>query len=93
MGGMTELAPSLVELARRFGVATEYEDWTGRRVLVPEATLVAVLAALDVTAGTEQQRNAALTAQLRTYWARPMPATIVGRTGEQTRFWVHVTPR
>lgn len=91
MGGMTELAPSLVELARRFGVATEYEDWTGRRVLVPEATLVAVLAALDVTAGTEQQRNAALTAQLRTYWARPMPATIVGRTGEQTRFWVHVT--
>ncbi|ORA84883.1 4-alpha-glucanotransferase [Mycobacterium malmoense] len=88
---MTELAPSLVELARRFGVATEYEDWTGRRVLVPEATLVTVLAALDVTAGTEQQRNAALTAQLRTYWARPMPATIVGRTGEQTRFWVHVT--
>ena len=36
MGDMTELAPSLVELARRFGIATEYEDWTGRRVLVPE---------------------------------------------------------
>ena len=43
MGGMTELAPSLVELARRFGIATEYDDWTGRRVLVSEATLVAVL--------------------------------------------------
>jgi 4-alpha-glucanotransferase len=91
MGGMTELAPSLVELARRFGIATEYDDWTGRRVLVSEATLVAVLAALGVTGGTEQERNAALTAQLRSYWARRMPATIVGRTGVQTRFWVHVT--
>src|ERR1700685_1566762 len=60
MGGMTELAPSLVELARRFGIATGYEDWTGRRVLVPEATLVAVLAALGVVASTEQDRNTAL---------------------------------
>jgi 4-alpha-glucanotransferase len=91
MGAMTELAPSLVELARRFGIATEYDDWTGRRVLVPEHTLVAVLAALGVAAGTEQERNVALTAQRRSYWQRRMPATIVGRTGEQIRFWVHVT--
>lgn len=91
MSGMTELAPSLVELARRFGIATEYQDWTGRRVLVPEATLVAVLAALGVAAGTERERNAALTAHRRSYWERRMPATIVGRTGEQIRFWVHVT--
>ena len=46
MGGMTELAPSLVELARRFGIATGYADWTGRQVLVSETTLVAVLASL-----------------------------------------------
>lgn len=91
MGDMTELAPSLVELARRFGIATGYDDWTGRQVLVPETTLVAVLAALGVAADTEQQRNAALTAQLRSYWARPLPPTIVGRAGAQTRFWVHVT--
>ncbi|OBH02812.1 MULTISPECIES: 4-alpha-glucanotransferase [unclassified Mycobacterium] len=88
---MTELAPSLVELARRFGIATEYEDWTGRAVPVPEETLVAVLAALGVAAGTEQERNAALTAHRRSYWQRRMPATIVGRTGEQIRFWAHVT--
>ncbi|ORV87506.1 4-alpha-glucanotransferase [Mycobacterium interjectum] len=88
---MPELAPSLVELARRFGIATEYEDWTGRPVLVPGETLVAVLAALGVEAGTEQERNAALTAQRRAYWRRRMPATIVGRTGEQIRFWAHVT--
>ncbi|OSC39716.1 4-alpha-glucanotransferase [Mycobacterium decipiens] len=87
---MTELAPSLVELARRFGIATGYEDWTGRQVPVSEATLVAILAALGVAAKTEQQRNDALTAQLRSHWARPLPATIVARAGAQTRFWVHV---
>ncbi len=91
MGGMTELAPSLVELARRFGVATGYDDWTGRRMQVPETTLVAVLAAFGVAAGTEQDRNAALTSHLRSHWARPLPATIVGRSGAQIRFWVHVT--
>ncbi len=91
MSGMTELAPSLVELARRVGIATDYEDWTGRAVPVPEETLVAVLAAFGVAAGTEQERNAALTAHRRSYWERRMPATIVGRTGEQIRFWAHVT--
>ena len=86
MGGMTELAPSLVELARRFGIATAYEDWTGRQVQVTESTLVAVLAALGIAAGTEQERNVALAAQLRAYWERRLPATIVGRTGAPTRF-------
>ncbi|BBX96440.1 4-alpha-glucanotransferase [Mycobacterium lacus] len=88
---MTELAPSLVELAKRFGIATGYEDWTGRHVLVSEATLVAVLAALGVSASNERERNAALTAHLRSYWARRLPATIVARAGAQARFWVHVT--
>ncbi|MBW0019156.1 MAG: 4-alpha-glucanotransferase [Mycobacterium sp.] len=88
---MTEPAPSLLELARRFGIATGYEDWAGRHVPVSEATLVAVLAALGVPAATEQERNVALRAQLRSYWARQLPATIVGRVHAQTRFWVHVT--
>ncbi|MBV8786661.1 MAG: 4-alpha-glucanotransferase [Mycobacterium sp.] len=88
---MTELAPSLVELARRYGIATEYEDWTGRRVPVPRTTLVAVLAALGVAGDDEQERNVALTAKLRSYWARRLPPTVVGRTGEQIRFWAHVT--
>jgi len=49
---MTELAPSLVELARRLGIATSYQDWSGRQVFVPESTLVAVLGALGVSAGS-----------------------------------------
>ncbi|MGN6335777.1 4-alpha-glucanotransferase [Mycobacterium sp.] len=88
---MTELAPSLIELARRYGIATEYEDWSGRRVRVSEATLKAALGALDVAADNEQERNVALSAKLRSHWARGLPATIVGRTGEQIRFWAHVT--
>ena len=40
----------LAELARRYGVATEFDDWIGRRVAVPDDTLVAVLGALGVTA-------------------------------------------
>lgn len=88
---MTELAPSLVELARRYGISTGYQDWTGRYVLVPERTLVAVLAALGVSAASEEERNAALTVQARGYWARSLPATVVARAGGQTRFWVHVT--
>lgn len=91
MGAMTELAASLVELARRFGIATEYRDWKDQDVLVSEATLVAVLAAFGVAARTEKERNTALTNQLRSYWTRWMPATIVARAGEQVRFWVHVT--
>ena len=90
MSGMTSLAPSLVELAGRFGISTWYVDWTDRHVTVPEATVVSVLAALGVAASTEQDRNEALTGHLKAYWARRMPATIVGRTGAQTRFWVHV---
>ena len=40
IGGMTEPAASLVELARRYGVATEYVDWTGSHATVAESTLV-----------------------------------------------------
>ena len=88
---MSPLAPSLVELARRYGIATDYEDWSGRRIDVPESTLVAVLAALGVAAADEAERNAALAAHDRAHWSRPLPPTILGQAGAQTTFWVHVT--
>ena len=88
---MTDLAPSLVELARRYGVATEYVDWTGKHAGVPETTLIAVLEALGVPAATEDERIAALAAHDRDYWARSLPPTIVGRSGSASSFWVHVT--
>jgi 4-alpha-glucanotransferase len=88
---MTELAPSLVELARRYGVAAEYDDWTGGHRAVSESTLVAVLGALGVSAGTEDERQAALFTQDREHWRRTLPPTVVTRTGLPTAFWVHVT--
>jgi 4-alpha-glucanotransferase len=88
---MTAHQPSLVELSRRYGVATEYEDANGRHVVVPDSTLIAVLAALGVRANTEDERTAALHAHERAYWARSLPPTIIARAGSPTTFWVHVT--
>jgi 4-alpha-glucanotransferase len=88
---MNSQAPSLAELAGRFGIATEYQDWSGRRIEVPESTLVAVLAAFGVAAATESERAAAQTAHYRGYWSRVLPPTILGRPGAPTMFWVHVT--
>ncbi|BCI53511.1 4-alpha-glucanotransferase [Mycolicibacterium litorale] len=88
---MTELSPALVELAARHGVATHYEDWTGTQVPVPESTLISVLAALGVPAADDDERAVALSEHDRRYWRRPLPPTILGRTGSTSTFWVHVT--
>jgi 4-alpha-glucanotransferase len=88
---MTELAASLVELARRHGVAATYHDWTGGHRVVSESTLVAVLAALGVAAATEDDRQAALLTLDRDHWRRTLPHTVVARSGRATPFWVHVT--
>jgi 4-alpha-glucanotransferase len=85
------MAPSLVELAGRFGIATAYDDWSGRRVGVPESTLIAVLAAFGIAAADEAERNAARAAHERGHWSRALPPTIIGQAGSQTTFWVHVT--
>jgi len=88
---MNQQAPSLAELAGHFGIATDYQDWSGRRIEVPESTLLVVLAALGVAAATESERSAAQTAHDRRFWSRALPPTILGRPGVPTTFWVHVT--
>jgi 4-alpha-glucanotransferase len=89
MADMTDAA--LAALARKFGVATEYDDWVGHRIEVPEPTLIAVLGALGVAAETAGQRSAALADHDRSHWSRPLPPTIVTRSGDAATFWVHVT--
>lgn len=88
---MTSSSPALLELAHRYGVAAEFDDWTGRRTGVPESTLVAVLEALGVPAGSEQERADALAAHDRQYWERPLPPIVLGRATVASSFWVHVT--
>ncbi len=87
---MTQPHSSLSELARRFGVATDYQDWNDEAVPVEASTLVAVLGALGVDAGTEESCIAALAQHTRRYWSRWLPPTIVGRAGTETSFWAHV---
>ncbi len=84
-------APDLAELARRFGVATEYAAFSGDTVHVAPATLISVLTAMGVTAATERDRGTALADWDHRYWARALPPTVVGRAGTETPFWVHVT--
>jgi len=88
---MTELPHSLVDLSDRYGVATGFHDWTGRRQVVSEATLVSALAALGVPAATDAERAEALAAHDREYWHRRLPPTIVTRSGAAGSVWVHVT--
>jgi 4-alpha-glucanotransferase len=88
---MVETPQSLAELARRYGVATEFQDWTGRHIDVPDTTLIAVLAALGVRAATEDDRAAALASHDRDHWAHSLPPTIVARADCEASFWVHVT--
>lgn len=84
---MSELA----DLAQLYGVATDFVDWRGRHVPVSEHTLVGVLAALGVPAGSEAEREQAHRALDRAYWGRTLPSTVVARSGTPSSFWVHVT--
>lgn len=88
MAPMTDA--SLSALADRMGVATSYYDWVGNRVGVTESTTRAVLAALGVRAETEEDCAAALSELDRRHWSRPLPATVITRSGAETTFWVHV---
>lgn len=82
--------PWLTALADRLGVACAYHDWTGNFLTVQPSTVVNVLAALGVRAETEQDCAAALSELDRRHWSRPLPPTVVTRSGAETSFWVHV---
>jgi 4-alpha-glucanotransferase len=78
------------DLAAAYGVATDYWDWQGRHVVVETATMVAVLAALDVDAATEGSARQAAATQQDAAWARMLPPVLVTRQGWQPTFDVHV---
>ncbi len=81
------LSPQLAELAETYGVATEFWDWQGRHVEVPEATVVAVLGAMDVDA---TDPGAALHQHWLARWRRMLPPVLVTREGWQPTVDVHV---
>lgn len=87
---MTPMTASLRSLAERMGVAAAYHDWVGNFVTVEDETIIAVLAALGIQAQTEADCVAAHLDQDRLHWSRPLPPTVVARSGSECSFWVHV---
>src|SRR4051794_25039513 len=69
------------ELATAYDVAVDYWDWQGRHVVVSTATLVSVLGALGVDAGSAASARAGLAAKADAAWRRLLPPVLVAREG------------
>lgn len=76
---MTELSPNLVALATACGVATEYWDWRGEYVAVPESTVVAALEALGWEASTSAAAGRSLARLESDRWRRMLPPVVTMR--------------
>jgi 4-alpha-glucanotransferase len=85
-----ELFPALRRLAEIYGIATEFWDWQGRHVDVPAETVIAVLAALDVDAGTPEAAAQAVAEREAAPWRRMLPSSLVIRAGWAPTVNVHV---
>ena len=91
MAGVTDdLSAPLSRLAAAYGVATEFWDWRGQHTRVPSMTVIAVLAALGVAAGTEAEARAALQAWEDGPWRLMVPPCVVTRAGTARQVYVHV---
>ena len=85
---MTEPEP-LALLAAAHGVATCYQDWSGRRIDVGRPAVVAALACLDVDASTPLAVADALREVEAAPWRRLLPPVVVVR-GSTGAVEVHV---
>jgi 4-alpha-glucanotransferase len=88
----TAEAPSaqLVQLARAYGVATEYWDWVGEHVTVSASTIRSVLGALGVEASTDEAVAVSLLEAVERPWRRMLPPVVVVRSGQTPSVPVHV---
>ncbi len=85
-----DLSAALAQLAAAHGVATEFWDWRGQHTRVPSSTVVAVLAALGVTARTEDEAREALQSCEDAPWRLMVPPCVVARAGVVRHVYVHV---
>ncbi len=73
--------PALARLADVHGIATEYWSFFGERVVVPAATLQAILRAMGVDASSDAAVQGALVEAEEAPWRELLPASIVSRPG------------
>lgn len=86
-----QLVPEdVAALAHAFGIATEYFDQQGNHKLVPSATVLKVLEALGVDAGSDSGRAAAWDRVHNGAWRRMLPHTVVAAEGAAKPVFVHV---
>jgi 4-alpha-glucanotransferase len=71
----------LEQLASALGVATSYDDWSGRSVDVAEPAVIAALAAMGVDASSDAAIGAALAEVDEAPWRRLLPPSVVVRGG------------
>ncbi|PNI08285.1 4-alpha-glucanotransferase [Arthrobacter sp. AFG7.2] len=80
----------LQQLADAHGVGTSFQGWDGLPHSVAEETLIKVLAALGVNAGTNQDIEAALAEAELAPWRRMLPPAVVIQQGEPALVPAHV---
>jgi 4-alpha-glucanotransferase len=77
-------------LAQEFGIATEFWDWKGQRIVTSDATIVAILAAMGINAADDELAENALEEHKNAAWLRTLPPCIVQTQGHGWRVYVHV---
>jgi len=85
-----EPSPQLLELAKAYGVQTEFHDWQGKHSPVSRRTVVAVLRGLDVDASTDDGVERALLDVQERPWRQLVPPVVVVRQGAAAKVPVHV---
>lgn len=80
----------LARLARMHGVSLDYWDQSGNFHEIGAETVVAVLGALGVAAGTPEEIRESITERELRDWRRTLPPVYVHRQSRTGRIWVHV---
>lgn len=89
---MTEMEqqPDLSELARAYGVATEYWSQSGDYVTVRRETIAAVLQSLGADTSSSDAVLQSLEEIQNRHWRNTLPPVFVTVAGEEKNIWVHV---
>ena len=81
--------PDLIRLAEAYRIATDYYDWKGQPVVVDDATLIAVLAAMDVDASSPEAVRRELDELPLRHWRSVLPPCLTLRQGQSAPVAAH----
>ena len=82
---------ALARLAEFHGIALDYHDVWGKPHAVAEATLRALLAAMDVAAATDEEVEHSLAARIAARWREILAPVVVVRERSQPKLRVHLS--